>query len=72
VLAAAIVAEAEAIVTLNMQDFPAAALSVYEITAERPDSFLCRLFANSPAKVLEAVRNQRRALKTLPRRLRSI
>jgi hypothetical protein len=45
VVAAAIQAEAEVIVTLNLKDFPAAALSPFEIEALHPDTFLVGLFA---------------------------
>lgn len=43
VLAAAITAEAEIIVTNNLKDFPAAVLAPHGITAQSPDEFLSGL-----------------------------
>ena len=52
----AIAAGADAIVTFNLRDFPAAALSVHGIDALSPDTFL-RYFASAmPHKLLESVR----------------
>lgn len=67
VLAAAIIAEADTIVTANIKDFPAATLALFEINAQKPDVFLCRLFAENPEKVIEAARNQRQALTNPPK-----
>ena len=50
VLAAAIVAEAEVIVTFNLSDFPEAALAPYEIEAQHPDTFLSSLFDAEPER----------------------
>lgn len=41
VLAAAIVADADYIVTYNLKDFPSGKLSRHSITAVHPDEFLC-------------------------------
>jgi predicted nucleic acid-binding protein len=67
VLAAAIESEAEIIVTLNLRDFPTSVLTVYEITAQKPDDFLCTLLEQNPVEVCEAVRNQRNLLKNPPK-----
>jgi hypothetical protein len=48
VFAAAIRAAAEVIVTLNLKDFPAAALVGYDIEAQHPDEFLVSLFDAAP------------------------
>jgi hypothetical protein len=69
VLAAAIHARAETIVTFNRKDFPAAALAPYDIEAQHPDEFVSGLLDADEAAVVEAARRQRAALKT--RRSRS-
>ncbi|MEY8689645.1 MAG: PIN domain-containing protein [Leptothrix sp. (in: b-proteobacteria)] len=51
VLAAAIRAKAEVIVTFNERDFPADTLAGFDITAQHPDVFLCHLIDLSPATV---------------------
>ncbi len=59
VLAAAIGGGAEAIVTLNVRDFPAAALAPHGIALRHPDPFLCERLAehlDAVAAVAEAVR----------------
>jgi hypothetical protein len=66
VVAAAIAAKAEVIVTLNLKDFPAAALAPFAIEALHPDDFLVRLFVQDPDAVCEAVRRQRANLKNPP------
>lgn len=69
VLAAAIRAGAQAIVTFNLKDFPPAALTPFEIEAVHPDDFVLDLIDLAPAKVVTAVREQARALKNPPRSL---
>jgi len=49
VLAAAILAEAETIVTFNRKDFPASALSPWKMRAIHPDDFLLGLHREQPA-----------------------
>jgi len=46
VLAAAIRAGADLIVTSNLRDFPQAILDLYNIEAVSPDEFVCRLIQN--------------------------
>jgi predicted nucleic acid-binding protein len=55
VLAAAITAAADAIVTYNLRDFPAAALAPYGIEAQHPDAFLQSFIIAMPSQVLAAV-----------------
>jgi len=43
-LAAALHARAELIITINLKDFPAAALSPHSIVAANPDAFVDDLF----------------------------
>jgi predicted nucleic acid-binding protein len=57
VLAAAITAAADVIVTFNLKDFPPAVLTPYGIEAQHPDIFLQFFIAAMPNMVLEAVRN---------------
>lgn len=67
VLAAAIVARADAIITLNTRDFPALALQPYGIEAIHPDDFICAQFDLKPAIVCRCVKTQREMLKKPPR-----
>ena len=56
VLAAAITATAEVIVTFNGRDFPPPALARHGIVAQHPDAFLQSMIAEIPAEVLVSVR----------------
>jgi len=58
VLAAAVAADAEAVITTNLRDFPAAACEPLGIEALHPDEFLDVLYAKQPGMVLAAVRQQ--------------
>lgn len=62
VLAAAIVGQADVIVTHNLRDFPAEALAGHDIAAQHPDEFIRHLLDLSPVLVVEAVRDQQAAL----------
>jgi predicted nucleic acid-binding protein len=67
VLAAAIRAKAEVIVTWNLSDFPPAILSSYDIEAQTPDEFISHLLDfNNGEPVIEAVHEQRASLKNPP------
>lgn len=66
VLAAAINAGAQVIVTANLRDFPEEALSPYGITAQHPDDFVVNLLRQSPEAVCLAARRQRTSLKNPP------
>lgn len=67
VLAAAITCGADAIITFNRKDFPAAELSKYGLEAIHPDDFIVNNLDLNIAKVLEAVNKQRKSLKNPPR-----
>lgn len=58
VLAAAVLARAEVIVTSNLRDFPDEALSSYGITAKAPDEFLLDLTSLSGRTMARIVREQ--------------
>lgn len=66
VLAAAIVGQADVIVTQNLKDFPAAVLESYGIEVRHPDTFIRHLLDLSPILVVDAVRDQIAALKNPP------
>ncbi|OTA14179.1 toxin PIN [Xenorhabdus vietnamensis] len=66
VLATAIRANAEVIVTTNLKDFPANILAEFDIEALHPDEFISDLFDLNHAIALEAVKQQRIALRKPP------
>ena len=55
VLATAIIANAQVIVTQNLKDFPEAALAVYDIEALHPDQFLLDTIDLAPGAVCETL-----------------
>lgn len=61
VLAAAVAARADVIVTANLRDFPADALDVYAIEALHPDDFLCDLLDASPRRIVQILHQQAEA-----------
>ena len=67
VLAAAIHAGAEVIVTCNLADFPAEALARFNIEAQHPDDFLVYLLDEAPGVVCAAVKQQRESLRNPPK-----
>jgi hypothetical protein len=67
VLAAAIRAGANVIVTANLADFPAETLKRYGIEAQHPDEFIHHLLNLAPAAVCGAVKKQRESLKNPPK-----
>ncbi|SRR6266545_5456571 len=66
VLAAAIACVADVIVTFNVADFPAEALSPFGIAAVTPDTFLFQLLGLGPVVVVSAVAEHRASLQRPP------
>jgi predicted nucleic acid-binding protein len=66
VLAAAIRAGADVIVTYNLKDFPPSVLSPFGVEAQHPDDFIASLLDLAPQVVIGAVRRQRASLKRPP------
>lgn len=63
VVAAAIVAKAEVIVTANIKHFPVEALAPYEIEAWHPDDFLVYLDEQNPGTMIKVIEQQSNELK---------
>lgn len=66
VLAAAIHAGAEFLVTFNLADFPDAVLSRHGIVASHPDDFVLRLLELNSRAACELIRCQRQGLRRPP------
>ncbi|MCC5640616.1 PIN domain-containing protein [Nostoc sp. CHAB 5844] len=66
VVAAAIVANAEVIVTSNLKDFPVEALAPWGIEAWHPDDFLVYLDENFPEKMFQVIQQQSEDLENPP------
>jgi len=62
VLAAAVRANAEIIVTYNVKDFPHAALAPYSITVQGPSTFLISLYHLDPNTVIQTLEEQAAAI----------
>ena len=58
VLAAAVRAGAQVIVTANLRDFPQPALDPYEVEAQSPDEFLTNLLDLAPRRMLRLLHDQ--------------
>lgn len=67
VLAAAIRAGADVIVTFNLKDFPTTAIAPYGIEAQHPDEFIAHLLDLAPEIVAGAARNHRQTLGNPPK-----
>ncbi len=67
VLAAAIRAGAQAIVTFNLRDFPRKQLAPFGVEAVHPDDFVVDLLDIAPGVVTNVVMEQRGALRNPPR-----
>ncbi len=67
VLAAAIHSRANVIVTFNLKDFPASALSKYSIRAQHPDEFVLNLLSLDADTLCSTIRKQRLDLKNPPK-----
>lgn len=66
VLAAAIVARADAIVTFNLKDFPASAMQAHNLVAAHPDDFIADQLELRPIDALAAIKALRGRLKKPP------
>jgi hypothetical protein len=67
VLAAAVRARSEVIVTYNIKDFPRASLAPYSISAQGPSTFLKNLYELDPVRVMQTLLRQAAAIdQTLP------
>lgn len=67
VLAAAIKANAQVIVTANLSDFPVVKLAPFNVEAKHPDEFVLDLLDFAPAKVALVVSEQAASLRSPPR-----
>jgi len=67
VLAAAIRASAQVIVTFNLKDFPDAARAPYGIEAKHPDEFVIDQIGLAPGAVVNVIVEQAQSLKNPPR-----
>ncbi len=67
VLAAAIKAGANAIVTFNLKDFPSDVLASYGIEVIHPDEFIYYQIDLAPAIACSAIKRQRESLKNPPK-----
>lgn len=72
VLAAAIRASAQTIVTFNLKDFPADRLEPYGVEAQHPDDFVFDLLDLAPGAVISAVSAQLAALKNPPQNMEQL
>src|SRR5712692_4278091 len=63
VVATAVAAQANTIVTYNGRHFPNRILAPLGLRAETPDAFCARLFSEAQADVIEGARNHRASLK---------
>jgi hypothetical protein len=66
VLAAAIRAGAQAIVTFNLRDFPSSSLGIYGVEAVHPDEFVYDVLDIAPAAVLKTLDAQSAGLRNPP------
>lgn len=67
VLAAAIQAGAQLIVTFNLRDFPPAQLSPFGVEAVHPDEFVTQQFDLHEGRILSAARAHRQSLRNPPK-----
>ena len=67
VLAAAIRAGAQTIVTINLRDFPAPSLAPYGIEAVHPDTFVDQQFDLHEGAVVTTAKRHRAALRNPPK-----
>lgn len=69
VLAAAVRADAAAIITFNLSDFPASSVQPFEIEVIDPDTFLLDELDLAPGPVIDELHNQATANRRSPRTL---
>jgi hypothetical protein len=62
VLAAAVHARAELIVTYNIKDFPRSSLAPYSIAAQGPSLFLKHVYNSAPFQVMQTLESQAAAI----------
>jgi len=67
VLAAAILAGAQLIVTFNLKDFPSDYLTTFGIEAVHPDDFIVQQFDLHEARVINAAKSHRASLRNPPK-----
>jgi predicted nucleic acid-binding protein len=67
VLAAAIRAGAQLIVTFNLKDFPSAQLSPFGVESVHPDTFITQQFDLHEGRIVSAARDHRRSLRSPPK-----
>jgi len=67
VVAAAIQAKVNTIVTSNLKDFPPTIEQELHINIQHPDNFLCNIYEQHPEKALEAFRKMTKRLKNPPK-----
>lgn len=72
VLAAAVAGDAQAVVTLNLKDFPAEACEAFNVEALHPDEFLLDLYGLSPGTVHAALTRQAATLRRPPVTLKDL
>jgi hypothetical protein len=72
VLAAAIRASAQAIITFNLKDFPDNALAPYNIEAKHPDDFVLETIDLAPGAVTRVITEQCADLKDPPGTIASV
>jgi hypothetical protein len=72
VLAAAVRANAEAVVTFNLKDFAEPALKPYDITAIHPDEFLLDQLDLYPGLTMDVLRHQAASYRRVPNTLPDI
>jgi hypothetical protein len=71
-LAAAIHAQADVIVTMNLRDFPNSVLSPHDLVAQHPDEFVLLLLELNQEAVLEAVKAQQEGLTSPPQTMAQV
>jgi hypothetical protein len=73
VLAAAVASDAQAVITMNLRDFPAASTEPYGIEAQHPDEFLMVMHAmDTPTSRSNCLRRQAADLRNPPHSVREV